>query len=31
MATNAYLGQAVTSGTNAALCTGTFSNVTATP
>ena len=31
MATNAYLGQAVTSGTNSALCTGVFSSVTATP
>jgi regulation of enolase protein 1 (concanavalin A-like superfamily) len=31
MATSAYLGQAVTSGTNSSLCTGTFSNVTATP
>jgi autotransporter-associated beta strand protein len=31
MATSTYLGQAVTSGTNASLCTGTLSNVTATP
>lgn len=31
MATNAYIGQAVTSGTNSALSTGVFSSVTATP
>ena len=31
MATSAYLGQAVTSGTNSSLCTGVFSSVTATP
>jgi autotransporter-associated beta strand protein len=31
MATSAYLGQAVTSGTNSALSTGVFSSVTATP
>jgi hypothetical protein len=31
MATGAFLGQAVTSGTNSSLCTGTLSNVFATP
>ena len=31
MATSAYLGQAVTSGTNSALCTGVFTNLSATP
>jgi regulation of enolase protein 1 (concanavalin A-like superfamily) len=31
MAANAYLGQAVTSGTNTSLCTGVFDNVVATP
>jgi hypothetical protein len=31
MSTNAFIGQAVTSGTNASLCTGVFSGVIATP
>jgi autotransporter-associated beta strand protein len=31
MATSAYMGQTVTSGTNSSLCTGVFSNVTAAP
>ena len=31
MSTNAIMGQAVTSGTNASLCTGVFSGISATP